>query len=135
MYSQKSPEVENRVGHNCAQQDKSVEIATKRFIRLPQVMEITGYSRPSIYRLQKLGFFPPSYRIGGHANACAVAWLLSDVLAFIDARVAAGPASLVSDAPMCDQPSASPAPRRRRSSSAAYVSTDVESTLQQNAVA
>ena len=41
----------------------------------------TGLSRPSIYRYMKRGLFPQSRRIGPNR----VAWLASDILAWIEA--------------------------------------------------
>ena len=40
-----------------------------KFLRLPQVAERVGYSRPSIYRLVQAGQFPRPYKIGARASA------------------------------------------------------------------
>ncbi len=53
-----------------------------RLIRLPEVERLTGLSRSTIYRLRKLGKFPEQVRIG----ARAVAWWLSEILAYIRSR-------------------------------------------------
>jgi prophage regulatory protein len=54
-----------------------------RFLRLPEVRQRVPYSRPTIYRLVKSGDFPKPYNLG----ARAVAWLESDITAWIEARV------------------------------------------------
>lgn len=42
----------------------------RRFLRLPQVEEITGFRRSHIYNLMKAGLFPHSVKLGLRA----VAW-------------------------------------------------------------
>lgn len=42
----------------------------RRFLRLPQVEELTGFKRSHIYNLMKTGEFPSSVKLG----ARAVAW-------------------------------------------------------------
>jgi prophage regulatory protein len=59
-----------------------------RFRRLPGVMQCVPYSRASIYRLIAAGQFPRPYSLG----ARAVAWLESEIDAWIEARVKAGQA-------------------------------------------
>ncbi len=54
-----------------------------RFLRLAEVKNRVGYGRASIYRLIAAGQFPRPYSLG----ARAVAWLESDVVAWIEARV------------------------------------------------
>jgi prophage regulatory protein len=61
---------------------------TTRFLRLAEVRNRVGYGRASIYRLIKAGEFPKSYALG----ARAVAWLESDIDAWIEARVKTGQA-------------------------------------------
>lgn len=61
-------------------------MSNDRFLRLPEVIHQTGFSRSSIYRLMELGEFPPLRKIG----AVAVAWLESEVTAWIQERAAAG---------------------------------------------
>lgn len=53
-------------------------------IKLPKVCEITGLSKSSIYDKMKEGTFPKSIAISSRS----VGWLLSEVNAFIQARVA-----------------------------------------------
>ena len=57
---------------------------TMKFLRLPEVKSRTGFSRSSIYLFVKCGTFPRPVRIGGRA----VAWLESDIDAWIEARLA-----------------------------------------------
>ncbi|MFV3386771.1 helix-turn-helix transcriptional regulator [Pseudomonas sp. NY15364] len=42
----------------------------RRFLRLPQVEELTGFKRSHIYNLMKAGLFPASVKLGLRA----VAW-------------------------------------------------------------
>lgn len=57
-----------------------------RFLRLAEVRNRVGYGRATIYRLMAAGQFPRSYSLG----ARAVAWLESEIDAWIEARVKAG---------------------------------------------
>lgn len=54
-----------------------------RFLRLSEVRRRVPYGRASIYRLIAAGQFPRPYSLG----ARAVAWLESDIDAWIEARV------------------------------------------------
>lgn len=56
-----------------------------RLLRLPQVKERVGLSRTQIYRLIKLGEFPPSIPI----TARAVAWRSDEIDAWVDQRITA----------------------------------------------
>jgi prophage regulatory protein len=58
----------------------------KRIRRLPWVMEVTGYSKTSIYRLSKLNLFPKPVPLN---DGGAVGWLEHEVNGFIESRVAA----------------------------------------------
>ncbi|MCG9026944.1 AlpA family transcriptional regulator [Laribacter hongkongensis] len=58
---------------------------TIKFYRLPEVLNLTGYSRPSIYRLMNAGEFPQSVRLGSRA----VAWRSSDIDAWMASRPSA----------------------------------------------
>jgi len=53
-----------------------------RFLRRAEVMEITGLSRPSLYRLMGMNCFPKGVKIGVRA----VAWRESDIAAWMDSR-------------------------------------------------
>lgn len=55
---------------------------TERFLRAPEVCRMVGYSRASLYRLEKEGAFPRRIKLG--ANAAA--WKLSDVRQWMDSR-------------------------------------------------
>jgi prophage regulatory protein len=59
-------------------------VRNDRFIRLPEVMYQTGFSRSSIYRLVELGEFPPGCKIGKRASA----WLQSAISAWVQQRAA-----------------------------------------------
>lgn len=54
-----------------------------RFLRLAEVRNRVGYGRASIYRLMAVGQFPRCHSLG----ARAVAWLESDIDAWIQSRV------------------------------------------------
>ena len=58
----------------------------KKFLRLPKVIDRTGFSRSSIYALMARNDFPHAYPLGGRA----VAWLESDIDAWIDLRLKEG---------------------------------------------
>ena len=53
-----------------------------KLIRLPEVMRLVGLCRSSIYRLEAAGLFPQRRKIGPRA----VAWLLREVLEWIERR-------------------------------------------------
>lgn len=53
-----------------AQKIQSAVSYPRRFLRLPQVEEITGFKRSHIYNLMKAGLFPTSVKLGLRA----VAW-------------------------------------------------------------
>ena len=55
----------------------------QKLIRLPEVINSTGYQRSNIYLLMSQGQFPKSVSIGGRA----VAWLESEVDTWIQERV------------------------------------------------
>lgn len=59
-------------------------MSNDRFLRLPEVMHQTGFSRSSIYRLVELGEFPPPRKIGKRA----IAWLQSAISDWIQQRSA-----------------------------------------------
>ena len=56
---------------------------TQNLKRLPDVLNRVGYSRSTIYQLIAEGKFPKPISLGGRA----VAWLESDIDAWIAARV------------------------------------------------
>ncbi len=53
-----------------------------KLLRLKHVIEKTGLSRATIYRLQQLGMFPSRRRLSSNA----VAWVESDIEAWIAER-------------------------------------------------
>ena len=60
--------------------------ANIRFLRQKEVTHLTGLPRATLYLLIRKGLFPKQISIGsGHC----VAWLESEVLAFMQERIAA----------------------------------------------
>jgi prophage regulatory protein len=53
-----------------------------KFLRIRQVMQLTGLSRMTIYRLELAGRFPKRRRLSQNS----VAWLESDIAAWADSR-------------------------------------------------
>ena len=53
-----------------------------RLIRLPEVVERVGLSKPSLYRLMKENRFPAAKKLGKRS----VAWLSTDIDKFIKSR-------------------------------------------------
>ena len=51
-------------------------------LRLPQVLEICGLSRSSVYSMMKDGSFPKGFRLGTRA----VGWRSTDIKQWIDNR-------------------------------------------------
>ena len=72
-----------------------MEIKTlqKRLIRLPEVMNRTGYGRTSIYRKMEDGSFPRCVKLGGpledsNAFDCrAIAWIEDEVEQWMATRI------------------------------------------------
>jgi prophage regulatory protein len=63
--------------------DNSLPRGNARFLRLSEVRRRVPYGRASIYRLIAAGQFPRPYSLG----ARAVAWLESDIDAWIESRI------------------------------------------------
>ena len=59
-----------------------------KIMRLPEVIQMTGLSRSTIYLRMAKGSFPQTISLGERA----VGWLLSDIEAWLDARVVASKA-------------------------------------------
>ena len=55
----------------------------KRFVRLPEVKQITGLSRSSIYLRIKVGGFPTPVKLGGRA----VGWIEQEIMQWVNDRV------------------------------------------------
>jgi prophage regulatory protein len=53
-----------------------------KFLRIRQVMSLTGLSRMTIYRLERDGNFPKRRRLSQNS----VAWLESDISAWAESR-------------------------------------------------
>lgn len=60
------------------------QVPHDRFLRLGDVLHLTGFSRSTLYRLLAQGVFPTSVPI----SVNAVAWLESEVLAWMAGRAA-----------------------------------------------
>ena len=58
---------------------------TRRFLRLPEVKQASGYGRTAIYAKIKTGEFPKPYPLGPRA----VGWLDSEISAWQDERIKA----------------------------------------------
>ncbi len=59
-----------------------------RAARWPRVHDLTGLSRPTIWRLEKDGLFPKRRRLSRHA----VAWIEDEILDWLRAReIGVGP--------------------------------------------
>lgn len=63
----------------------TIEPGRVHLMRRPEVERVTGLSRSALYRLLKCGDFPKQVSL----SSMAVAWLASEVEAWISARVAA----------------------------------------------
>ncbi|MFC5525734.1 helix-turn-helix transcriptional regulator [Rhodanobacter ginsengisoli] len=59
-------------------------------IRLPEVLNAIGLSRPSVYRMMKAGTFPQQFKLG----AAAVGWLRAEVEQWINERAQARAGSM-----------------------------------------
>jgi len=57
-------------------------MSNERFLRLCEVKAVTGLSRSSIVRLERLGLFPRRRRIG----LIAVGWVETEIVAWIGSR-------------------------------------------------
>ena len=53
-----------------------------RFIRLPEVQQITGMGKTCIYSGIKTGAFPKQYKLSVKSSA----WRLSEIVAWMDSR-------------------------------------------------
>ena len=56
---------------------------TRRVVRLPEVLEITGLSRTTIWRRERDGSFPRPIRLGSE-NTRAIGWREEDIYDWID---------------------------------------------------
>ena len=53
-----------------------------KYLRLPQVLGLTGISKPTVYRLMKSGGFPKNYKLAERI----VAWKDDEVQAWMSSR-------------------------------------------------
>jgi prophage regulatory protein len=64
-----------------------------RFIRLNEVLSITGYGRTSIYRKMEEGTFPKSLKLGGPPkdpsifDSRAIAWIEDEIDQWVEDRI------------------------------------------------
>lgn len=56
---------------------------TRRILRLPEVVAITGYKRSSLYEFMKNGTFPQSRKIGPRA----VGWNSIEIEAWVNSKL------------------------------------------------
>lgn len=68
------------------------ESTVRRFIRLPEVLQRVGSSKPTLYRWMQQGKFPRPYPLDDSGHS--VGWLLEQVEAWIDQRIAAREANV-----------------------------------------
>ena len=62
--------------------NKTAQAKPGRMVRISQLIDYVGLSRPTIYRLSKAGKFPKPVKIGARASA----WDLNEIDAWIEAR-------------------------------------------------
>ena len=55
----------------------------KKFLRLPEVINKTGYRRSNIYHLMNLGLFPKAVSLGPRA----IAWVEEEVEEWMQQRI------------------------------------------------
>ena len=72
--------------HTIQPQSSGIPQPTDRAVRLPEVIQITGRSKTMIYDDAKAGRFPRGFLIGRKARA----WLLSDIMNWLESRKTAG---------------------------------------------
>lgn len=61
-----------------------------RFIKLQEVIEVTGLSAPTIYRHVKQGNFPKPVRLGARSSR----WVESEINGWIEDRIASSNSTL-----------------------------------------
>ena len=52
-------------------------------LRLPEAMELTGLSKPTIYRLKAIGRFPIRIKLGSNF----IAWIAAETQQFTEAKI------------------------------------------------
>jgi prophage regulatory protein len=71
--------------HSTGPNSGVVEVKPVRFIRLPEVLAITGLSRSQTYRLIQARRFPAHVKLGESASA----WIEAEVMQWCATRIAA----------------------------------------------
>lgn len=61
-------------------------LTQERFVRLPEVMQLTGISKTTVYDYIRRGAFPKQY----HLTARISAWKLSEITAWLQTRTNGG---------------------------------------------
>ncbi|MEP6898695.1 MAG: AlpA family phage regulatory protein [Rhodanobacter sp.] len=67
----------------------ALQVQNVRFIRLPEVRDVTGLSRSQLYRLVQSGDFPAQVKLGASASA----WIEAEVMNWCADRIAASRAA------------------------------------------
>jgi prophage regulatory protein len=62
--------------------DSSIEMDTRRLLRLPEVCKLVGLGKTTIYQLKADSQFPNPVRVGAHA----VRWRMAEIVAWQEAR-------------------------------------------------
>lgn len=81
----------NRFHQSCwlALLGRGIAMTTRRLLRLPEVIEITGLGRDTIYRYIREGRFPRQRRISQRASG----WRDDEIKAWVDSRPTVEPAT------------------------------------------
>lgn len=58
------------------------QLMKRRIVRRPQVLEVTGLSRATVYRLIDQGLFPAPVKLGPNS----VGWRESEILLWLESR-------------------------------------------------
>jgi len=59
---------------------ESTQVKRQRIMRKPEVLNISGLSHPTIWRMEKEGTFPKRVKLGG--NSCG--WLETEIMAWLE---------------------------------------------------
>ena len=66
--------------HTMATRNRPTNVPQRKLIKLPEVEDLTGLGKSTIYKRKALGQFPQSVKIGPHA----VRWYLDEILDYIN---------------------------------------------------
>lgn len=61
----------------------------RSFVRLPEVIRLTGLGRSTVYRLAQLGEFPRPYKLGPRTSG----WKWGELVQWLDSREASSGAN------------------------------------------